>query len=200
MLFRSKKGQYCIDVCAAPGGKSLHMAELLGTDGFVDARDISQAKVNLITENIRRSGFSNIRARVMDAQVPDRESEEKADIVLADLPCSGLGIIGRKPDIKYRASLQSVEALAGLQREILSVVWRYVKPGGTLVYSTCTVSRKENEENAAWLAGNFPLRPVNIEERLDRKLWSETMKQGYIQLLPGSYPGDGFFLAVFERV
>ncbi len=195
-----KKGQYCIDVCAAPGGKSLHMAELLGTDGFVDARDISQAKVNLITENIRRSGFSNIRARVMDAQVPDRESEEKADIVLADLPCSGLGIIGRKPDIKYRASLQSVEALAGLQREILSVVWRYVKPGGTLVYSTCTVSRKENEENAAWLAGNFPLRPVNIEERLDRKLWSETMKQGYIQLLPGSYPGDGFFLAVFERV
>ena len=176
------------------------MAELLGTDGFVDARDISQAKVNLITENIRRSGFSNIRARVMDAQVPDRESEEKADIVLADLPCSGLGIIGRKPDIKYRASLQSVEALAGLQREILSVVWRYVKPGGTLVYSTCTVSRKENEENAAWLAGNFPLRPVNIEERLDRKLWSETMKQGYIQLLPGSYPGDGFFLAVFERV
>lgn len=195
-----KKGQYCIDVCAAPGGKSLHMAELLGTDGFVDARDISQAKVNLITENIRRSGFSNIRARVMDALVPDRESEEKADIVLADLPCSGLGIIGRKPDIKYRASLQSVEALAGLQREILSVVWRYVKPGGTLVYSTCTVSRKENEENAAWLAGNFPLRPVNIEERLDRKLWSETMKQGYIQLLPGSYPGDGFFLAVFERV
>ncbi len=195
-----KEGQYCVDVCAAPGGKSLHMADILGEDGFVEARDISENKVSLIEENIRRCGFSNIRARVMDALVFDKESEEKADIVLADLPCSGLGIIGRKPDIKYRISLESIEELARLQREILSVVWQYVKPGGTLVYSTCTVSRRENEENAAWFVENFPFKPVNIEERLDRKLRSETMRRGYVQLLPGHYPGDGFFLAVFERV
>lgn len=195
-----EKGQYCIDVCAAPGGKSLHMADLLGEQGFVEARDISQNKVALIEDNVRRHGASNIRTRVMDALEFDQASVEKADILLADLPCSGLGIIGRKPDIKYRVSQESIEELAQLQRKILSVVWQYVKPQGTLVYSTCTVSRKENEENAAWFVREYPFEPVNIEKRLGGKPRSETLKKGYIQLLPGTYPGDGFFLAVFKRV
>ena len=195
-----RKGQYCVDVCAAPGGKSLHMADLLGDQGFVEARDISQNKIALIEDNIRRHGVSNIRTRVMDALEFDQESAEKADILLADLPCSGLGILGRKPDIKYRVSPESIVELAELQRKILSVVWRYVKPQGTLVYSTCTISRKENEENAAWFAEEYPFEPVNIEQRLGGKLRSETLKKGYIQLLPGAYPGDGFFLAVFKRI
>ncbi len=195
-----RKGQYCVDVCAAPGGKSLHMADLLGDQGFVEARDISQNKIALIEDNIRRHGVSNIRTRVMDALEFDQESAEKADILLADLPCSGLGILGRKPDIKYRVSPESISELAELQRKILSVVWRYVKPQGTLVYSTCTISRKENEENAAWFAEEYPFEPVNIEQRLGGKLRSETLKKGYIQLLPGAYPGDGFFLAVFKRI
>ncbi|MCI9637288.1 MAG: 16S rRNA (cytosine(967)-C(5))-methyltransferase RsmB [Hungatella sp.] len=195
-----RKGQYCVDVCAAPGGKSLHMADLLGDQGFVEARDISQNKIALIEDNIRRHGVSNIRTRVMDALEFDQESAEKADILLADLPCSGLGILGRKPDIKYRVSPESISELAELQRKILSVVWRYVKPQGTLVYSTCTISRKENEENAAWFAEEYPFEPVNIEQRLGGKLRSETLKKGYIQLLPGAYPGDGFFLEVFKRI
>jgi len=195
-----RKGDYCLDVCGAPGGKALHLAELLEGTGFVEVRDLSEAKVELINENIRRSGLPNIRARIMDALVPDIESIEKADVVLADLPCSGLGVIGRKPDIKRRMSMEAIEELAELQRRILSVVWQYVKPGGTLVYSTCTVSRKENEENARWFAENYPFRPVNIEGRLGQKLQSETMRQGYIQLLPGIHPCDGFFLAVFERI
>ena len=125
--------------------------------------------------------------------------EEKADLVVADLPCSGLGVIGRKPDIKLRMTRESMEALAQLQRRILSVVWQYVKPGGTLVYSTCTINRKENEENAAWFAENFPFEPVNIEGRLGEGIREETMKEGYVQLLPGVHPCDGFFLAVFKR-
>ena len=136
----------------------------------------------------------------MDALTYDDESAEKADILLADLPCSGLGIAGRKPDIKYRVTPESIRELAGLQRRILSVVWQYVKPGGTLVYSTCTVSRQENEENAAWFVREYPFIPVNIEQHFHEKLRSETMKQGYVQLLPGDYPGDGFFLAVFKRI
>ncbi len=107
-----RKGQYCVDVCAAPGGKSLHMADLLGDQGFVEARDISQNKIALIEDNIRRHGVSNIRTRVMDALEFDQESAEKADILLADLPCSGLGILGRKPDIKYRVSPESISELA----------------------------------------------------------------------------------------
>jgi len=194
------KGQYCIDVCAAPGGKSLHMADLLGKDGTIEARDLTPAKAALIEENVRRSGFGNVIVRVMDALTYDDESAEKADILLADLPCSGLGIAGRKPDIKYRVTPESIRELAGLQRRILSVVWQYVKPGGTLVYSTCTVSRQENEENAAWFVREYPFIPVNIEQHFHEKLRSETMKQGYVQLLPGDYPGDGFFLAVFKRI
>ena len=161
-------------------------------------RDVSARKTALIEENIKRSGFANMKAVVMDALVFDEASFEKADVLI--LPCSGLGIIGRKPDIKYRMTLKGIEELAGLQREILSVVWQYVKPGGTLVYSTCTISRKENEENAAWFAENYPFRPVNIEGRFGNHIQSETMKGGTLQLLPGIDPGDGFFLAVFERI
>lgn len=194
-----KKGDYCIDVCGAPGGKSLHLAELLGGTGCVEVRDVSQKKLSLIEENIRRAGYSNMKAALMDALTPDPESVEKADVLLADLPCSGLGVIGRKPEIKYRVTPEAIEDLSRLQREILSVVWRYVKPGGTLVYSTCTVSRKENEDNAAWFVKNYPFRAVNLEGRLGGKLRSETMKDGSLQLLPGLGPWDGFFLAVFER-
>ena len=195
-----REGDYCIDVCGAPGGKSLHVADLMKGTGTVEVRDVSARKTALIEENIKRSGFANMKAVVMDALVFDEASFEKADVLIADLPCSGLGIIGRKPDIKYRMTPKGIEELAGLQREILSVVWQYVKPGGTLVYSTCTISRKENEENAAWFAENYPFRPVNIEGRFGNHIQSETMKGGTLQLLPGIDPGDGFFLAVFERI
>ena len=194
-----KPGDHCIDVCGAPGGKSLHLADVLKGTGRVQVRDISEYKVGLIEENIRRLGYSNIEARVMDACREDSGSVETADVLLADLPCSGLGVIGRKPDIKLRMTPETLGALAQLQREILSVVWRYVKPGGTLVYSTCTVNREENQENAAWFAQNFPFEPVNIEGRLGEKIQEDSLKEGYVQLLPGIHPCDGFFLAVFRR-
>ena len=104
-------------------------------------------------------------------------------MVLADLPCSGLGIIGKKPDIKLRLKKEDLGELASLQREILSAASRYVKPGGTLLYSTCTVDRAENEENAAWFADKFP------EFHL--------VKQQ--QMLPEQEAGDGFYIAEFER-
>ena len=140
-----KEGDYVIDVCAAPGGKALHLADMLAGTGMVEARDISDYKVELIWDNIRRSGMENIRAVRWDATVPDEESVEKADIVIADLPCSGLGVLGRKSDLKYRMTREDERELAALQRRILSQVWRYVKPGGRLVYSTCTINREENE-------------------------------------------------------
>ena len=153
-----QKGDFVLDVCAAPGGKSLHVADLLRGNGMVEARDLTEKKAELIEENIQRCGFSNIRARVWDALVPDETVFGKADIVLADLPCSGLGIIGKKPDIKLRMTKESADDLARLQRQILSVVWQYVKPGGILVYSTCTIHQAENQENAAWFLKNFPFK------------------------------------------
>lgn len=198
-----KEGDYVIDVCGAPGGKSLHIAELLHGTGMVEVRDLTEKKIALVEDNIWRSGFSNIEARVQDATEFDPASEEKADLLIADLPCSGLGIIGRKPDIRYNVTEEQTRELAKLQREILSVVWRYVKPGGTMVFSTCTVDPAENEENVRWILSQLPFEPVDLTDRmgdaLAETLLEDTRKKGYVQLLPGFYPGDGFFISVFRR-
>ena len=130
-----KEGDSVIDVCAAPGGKSLHIADKLRGTGHVEARDLTDYKVELIWDNIERAQVENMEAVKQDALVFDEASEEKAEIVIADLPCSGLGVIGKKADIKYNMTEPLQEELEKLQREILSVVHRYVKPGGTLVYS-----------------------------------------------------------------
>lgn len=195
-----KEGDYIIDVCAAPGGKSLHLADKMKGTGMVEARDLSYQKTALIEENVARSGAANIRTVVWDALVPDEDAREKADIVIADLPCSGLGIIGKKPDIKYNMTMDKMRELSRLQRDILSVVWQYVKPGGTLVYSTCTIDPMENEGNAMWLSENFPLEPVDLSGRLGEDFDEPSLKDGRIQFLPGIHPFDGFFISVFRRV
>ena len=104
-----------------------------------------------------------------DATEFDPASENKADLVIADLPCSGLGIIGRKPDIKYHTTEENLKELAKLQREILSVVWKYVKPGGRLIYSTCTINKEENAENARWITENLPFKPEDLTEAFPLK-------------------------------
>lgn len=194
-----KEGDYIIDVCAAPGGKSLHLADKLKGTGMVEARDLSEQKVAMIEENMARFGASNIKAVVWDALVTDEDVREKADIVIADLPCSGLGIIGKKPDIKYNMTMEKMAELASLQREILAASWEYVKPGGTLVYSTCTIDTKENEENARWLLSRFPLEPVDLTNRVGNAFDEPSLKEGMIQFLPGIHPFDGFFISVFRR-
>ena len=194
-----KKGDYVIDLCAAPGGKSLHMGDKMEGYGTVDARDISQAKVELIEENILRASSINVQAKVQDAAVFDVESECRADIVLVDAPCTGYGVIGKKPEIKYRASRQRQEELVKLQRTILSRASEYVKSRGVLVYSTCTIAREENEENMQWFLDNFPFRLESLDPFLPEELHGETTALGYLQLLPGIHDTDGFFLAKFRR-
>ena len=194
-----EKDSYIIDVCAAPGGKSLHLADKLEGTGMVEARDLTYQKTALIEENMARCGVTNMKTLVWDALETDLSAMAKADIVIADLPCSGLGIIGRKPDIKYNMTPEKLEELAGLQREILSVVWQYVKPGGLLCYSTCTIDRLENQDNAAWLRDRFPLVPVDLTDRFGGLPQEPSLKDGWIQFLPGVHPYDGFFISVFRR-
>ncbi|WFR60217.1 16S rRNA (cytosine(967)-C(5))-methyltransferase RsmB [Anaerocolumna sp. AGMB13025] len=194
-----KDGDYIIDVCAAPGGKSLHAAELLRKSGQVDSRDLSETKVNLIRENINRLGYVNIKAKEADALVLDQDSIEKADILIADLPCSGLGVIGKKPDIKYNMTREKQKDLAALQREILSVVHQYVKKGGVLLYSTCTINEEENLANVRWFLEHHDFKLESIEDLLPPALLSDTTKEGYIQLLPGVHDTDGFFIAKLRR-
>lgn len=194
-----REGDFVVDVCAAPGGKSLHGAEKAGGTGQVLARDISARKVELIEENIRRQGFDNIKTEVFDALEYDGALEEKADVVLADVPCSGLGILGRKRDIKYNMTQEMLSQLPGMQRDILSTVWRYVKPGGILVYSTCTIRKEENEENARWFLEHFPFKAEDFSGKVRHIPRAETAAEGILQLLPGIHETDGFFIGVFRR-
>ena len=182
-LAEPKEGSYVIDVCAAPGGKSIHLAEKMKGTGMVEARDLTEYKVAMIEENIARHKLSNVRAVCQDATVFSEDSVETADVLIADLPCSGLGILRKKTDIKYKMSRKQQEELVQLQRQILDTVWQYVKKGGTLIYSTCTIHCGENEENVRWFVENHP----------------EFTMQEMKQIFPEKNLGDGFFIAKFIR-
>lgn len=198
-----------IDVCGAPGGKSIHVGLLLEGTGHVESRDISEPKVEMIQDNINRLGIKNVRAVKWDARIRDEDSIGKADLVIADLPCSGLGIINKKPDIKYHASLEKITDLVALQREILRVAQEYVRPGGTLMFSTCTVNSSENLENAEWFAKKFPFTMTDFSQLVPDDLASPSTEKGYLELLPGRVAPpeskekelnfDGFFIAKFVR-
>ena len=120
-------------------------------------------------------------------------------MVLADVPCSGLGILGRKRDIKYNLTEEMLSKLPLVQREILDNVWKYVKPGGILVYSTCTIRKEENEENVKWFLDNHPFTAEDFGGKLKGIPHTETAAEGYLQLFPDIHEADGFFIAVFRR-
>lgn len=179
-----KPYQTVVDVCAAPGGKTLNAACYMEGKGKIYARDISGEKLNLIEENVKRLGIEDIISiEKWDAKTLDEKLVEKADVVIADLPCSGLGIMGRKNDIKYRIKQEQLGELARLQREILSSVKQYVKKGGVLLYSTCTINPQENKENTRWL----------LKSDSEFKLCAER------QMLQGVDQCDGFYYAVLQR-
>lgn len=175
-------GNVVLDVCAAPGGKTMHAACKLHGSGRVIACDVTEYKTQKIEENCERLGYENVTVRVQDARVFDETLEEKADIVIADVPCSGLGVIGKKQDIKYRVTEESLQQITELQREIIRNVVRYVKPGGTLMYSTCTINSGENEKMVEWICEQFAFE-----------------KNRMVQLLPGIDETDGFFYARLRR-
>lgn len=194
-----KEGDYVIDLCAAPGGKTLCIADKLKGTGRVDARDISRSKTDLIRENAIRQSFLNVVVSEKDASQLDSDSLEKADILIADVPCSGLGVMGRKTDIKYKMNPAKIQELAGLQRQILEQASTYVKPGGTLIYSTCTITNEENLDNVKWFTEHFPYELESLDPYLCKELQSETTSKGYLQLLPGVHQCDGFFIARMKR-
>ncbi len=193
-----KAGDTVIDVCASPGGKALHAASRLAGTGRVIACDLTPRKTGRIEENMRRLHMENVSVRVRDARVSDEELIGRADVLLADVPCSGLGVIGRKQDIKYRVTPESLREVQELQREILRNVVSYLKPSGTMMYSTCTLNPAENEETVRWLCEELGLETVSMARELSEAL-GETADRGYVQLLPGIHGTDGFFIAKLRR-
>ena len=178
-----QKGDKILDLCAAPGGKTTFIAERIQNQGTVVACDIHPHKIPLIESGAKRLGLSVIEPKVQDATEFVNEWENAFDRVLADVPCSGIGVIHKKPDIKWKRQPEDVDELCGIQKKILENAARYVKPDGVLVYSTCTILKQENEEQVATF----------VQEHPEFVLENET------QLLTHKTGGSGFYIAVLRK-
>lgn len=188
-----------LDVCSAPGGKSFFGAYKMKNKGKIIARDVYEHKIELINDGVNRLRLSSIEAELFDAEKTDEKYIDGVDYLLIDAPCSGLGLARKKPDVKYNKTYEDIASLVQLQRNIISASVGYVKPGGIMVYSTCTISYRENIENVKWICDNFDFEMVDITPVLPEKIKCATAKDGYIQILPGDYGTDGFFIAKFKR-
>ena len=197
-----------IDLCAAPGGKTTHLAELTADQAEITALELQPHRAQLILEQAERLKLGSITTIVDDA-ASFSSNGKQYDIVIADVPCSGLGLLGRKPELRLNMSYDKLQELTKLQRDILVNAGTLVKAGGCLVYSTCTINPEENQDQIRWLiedseqAGIF--NPVDISEMLPQPLLeidndlAIQAKQGYIQLLPDRHHTDGFFIARLEK-
>lgn len=196
---RPVAGQRLLDACSAPGGKATHMAYLLET-GHLDALDISQAKLDLVAGHMDRLGLSQQEGLTISLHATNAldfmpPSGTLYDIIYLDAPCSGLGLMRRKPEIKYTKQASDIEALSSLQSQLLDHVASLLKPGGTLVYSTCTLAQAENRDQVkAFLARrpDFQLSPIGAEEVQGASVLAA---DGMIEVLPQDYLTDGFFIA-----
>nr|WP_304955562.1 16S rRNA (cytosine(967)-C(5))-methyltransferase RsmB [uncultured Acetatifactor sp.] len=214
------ESDFVVDVCAAPGGKSI-LASEKASRGKVLARDLSEEKLGRIAENAKRMKAENIQLQLFDGTCTDESLLGKADVVLLDVPCSGLGVMGKKRDIKYRIKPENLESLQELQRQIVKASAGYVKPGGTLLYSTCTIHSRENQAMVRFLVRDLGFEPVSLEGVLPKEVLAvkrqmaaqleisgtapaipltEAEEAACIQLLPGFFEADGFFLARFRRI
>ncbi len=193
------KGQKVLDVCAAPGGKTLYAAELVGQQGQVIARDLTEHKIQMLEDNLQRMNLTQVQTQIHDATVLDPSLVETADVILADLPCSGLGIMGKKRDIKYHITKEACEELVQLQKAILETVVNYAKPGAVLLFSTCTINQSENQENRNFILEHLGLEAESLDDYLPDELKSETTSKGYLQLIPGIHNTDGFFISRFRK-
>lgn len=191
-------GDTVLDLCAAPGGKTTHIAELLNGTGKVLAFDLHENKLSLIKENVERLGLNNVEVEVMDATKLNSKYISSSNRVLIDVPCSGIGIIRKKPEIKWNKTRKSLKDLVPTQRQIMENAWAYLKYGGTMVYSTCTLNKEENEENIEWFLNKH--KDAKMEKvflgNKDNLLYN---KDGSLTILPNEYM-DGFYIAKIRKM
>lgn len=195
-------GSTVVDMCAAPGGKAAHLAELMGDSGSVESYDIHAHKVKLIAKQAKRLGIHNLTARQADARQLPRHVSTRYDYVLLDAPCSGFGVIRRKPEIKWRKSLKDIGGLVELQRQLLDAAAQLVKPGGVFVYSTCTLEQQENERQIAWFLDRYPaFKPDKMlaDPLPERVIQNARLGTGMLRIFPQHFNSDGFFIARLKR-
>ena len=209
----AKPGEHIIDLCAAPGGKSLQMAEMMENTGRVVAVDKSESRLNLLKQNRNRLGLTNIEVFAADGRT--FTVERLADKVLLDAPCTGTGVINRRSDLRYNREPFDIQSLAELQRELLSNAAKLVKPGGVSVYSTCSIEPEENFDNIRWFMREFEdfagdditrFMPKDFATELEScwsgpacKTESEMTMPYMAQLLPSRHKVSGFFICRLKR-
>ncbi|MGG3560114.1 16S rRNA (cytosine(967)-C(5))-methyltransferase RsmB [Neobacillus rhizosphaerae] len=198
----AEKNEFVLDACAAPGGKSTHIAEKMNNTGEVISVDLHQHKVRLINDNARRLGLENIKTSVSDSRhLQDKFQNVLFDRILLDAPCSGLGVMRRKPDMKYTKTEKDLERLSTIQQDLLKSVSPLLKKGGILVYSTCTVDKEENENTVMkFLENNPDFEPdLTFKNRMPEAV--QPFITGYdLQVFPQDFGSDGFYIAVLKKV
>ena len=196
-LLDLQEGMNVIDLCSAPGGKTTHIAEILGNTGKVLAFDLHESKLGLIKENCDRLGITNVETCAGDATKLNAELVASSDRVLIDVPCSGLGIIRKKPEIKWNKKRNDLREMIPVQREIMNNAWQYLKQGGVMIYSTCTLNKEENEENIEWFVNTHKDCEVKriFVGKQDNLVYS---REGYLTVMPNENM-DGFFIAKLEK-
>lgn len=189
-----QRGESIADVCAAPGGKSFYAAFKMHNEGRISARDIYEHRINLINEGRKRLGADIVSAELKDASISFEEDKNKFDKIIFDLPCSGLGLMRRKPDIKYRKTYDDILSLKELQLKIFSACSEYLKPGGIALYCTCTISPLENEKNVEFICRNFDYELCDID--IPKNLNCIKTEYG-LQII--TEKSDGFFISKLRR-
>ncbi|MDO4357610.1 MAG: methyltransferase domain-containing protein, partial [Clostridia bacterium] len=199
LAVRPKRGMNVLDACAAPGGKTAYIAEQLDGTGRVYAWDVHEHRVNLIRAQAERLRLYNVRPAVRDARRHYEDMDWTVDAVLVDAPCSGLGEMANKPDIKYRITGESIDALVKTQAEILDSVCGYVKPGGALVYSTCTIMPEENAGQVRAFLERHPEFEMDLDVRWLPEAFRARVQDGCLQLMGHLDQTEGFFIARMRK-
>ena len=199
-LLSPENAKCVVDLCAAPGGKTTHLAHLMGNAGSIIAVDVSAEKVALLEKNCRRVGACNVKTRVLDATKADLSFMKTADAVLVDAPCSGFGTLRRHPDIRWNKTLEQLHSLSEIQYSLLKNAARHIKPGGILVYSTCSIEPMENEKVIQRFLTNFPMWTIeNAKDFLPSIPPSVITPEGFVQTFPHEHGVDGAFAARLRK-
>jgi len=195
-----KENSIVLDLCSAPGGKATHLAQIMNNKGKIICWDIYEHKLELVRENANRLGINIIETKLQDAQILDEDMIGIADMCIVDAPCSGLGIIRRRPEIKWNRKQEDIEDLARIQRNILNNASKYVKPGGVIIYSTCTIEQKENINTVMeFLKENKDFILTPFDKLVDFDVNTVSSEDGYIQMFPNLHGTDGFFIARIQK-
>jgi len=196
-LLELEEGMTVIDLCSAPGGKTTHIAEILQNTGKVLAFDLHESKLGLIRENCERLGLTNVEVNTNDATKLNPELIGCSDRILLDVPCSGIGIIRKKPEIKWNKTRNDLKNVIPVQRDIMENAWMYLKNGGIMIYSTCTLNKEENEENIEWFVSKHKdcsVKKIFVGKQ-DNLVYN---RNGSLTIMPNESM-DGFFVAKLEK-